>query len=241
MSIVLAFNPVDYSDNGRKRVQDEAIKAFARLSKRFYPVAFGFMGDKEYPLLNSLGVPSLNILRRDCQKEISNNRKLPYLSEIFNYCSKIDCDIFGYINSDILIGQDFINTFNEEYDAYIYSRYEIGEISCGDFLSGANNIQKVWGGDRHEGRDAFFFNRGWWIDNGDKFPSSLLLGETEWDTVYRFMIMHGDKFFKNIPTYMDKRVLYHVFHNSQWNISSNGALSNIKIWEDIRKKIGVVK
>jgi hypothetical protein len=241
MNIVLSFNPVDYSERKRKSVQDEAIKAFSRVSKRVFPVAFGFRGEEPYPLLNSLGIPSLNILRRDSKKELGNDRGLPYIKDIFDYCSKIDCDIFGYVNSDIFIGKDVIDVLNQNYDAYIFSRYEIVDIDCDGFLDsfdGDSKIKKVWGGDKHEGRDAFFFKKEWWLNNHNRFPSSLVLGETEWDTVYRFMIMHGSKFFNQPPAYIDKRILYHPLHNSSWNNKSNGAINNIKIWNEIKSKIG---
>jgi len=247
MSIIISFNYVNYSDKKRLLAQKESLKTLVKLSSSIIPVAIGFKNEDtsdSEPILNDLGIQSLNILRRDSKDEIFNNRSLPYIKEIFDCCSKIDCDIFGYVNSDVLISPEIIDILNNDKDVYMFSRYEIVEMSSEDFLNsfnGENKIKKVWGGDKHLGRDAFFFKRDWWINNREMFPSDIIVGEMEWDTIYRFMIMYGNKFFNNVPSYIDKRILYHPLHRSLWDNKSNGAINNIEIWKKIKEIIGEIK
>jgi hypothetical protein len=161
-----------------------------------------------------------------------NNRNLPYIKGIFDYCSTLDCDIFGYMNSDILIRSDFFDFFDGEKDAYFFYRNEIEKTTASAFNSGS--YKKVWGGDKHPGNDAFFFDRNWWHENSGLFPDSLILGETEWDTAYRVIVKN------EASKYDSNRSLYHVYHDQIWNTVSNGAKHNIAIWKEIRKKYKVL-
>jgi len=188
-----------------------------------FPVAFGFAGEPEDNSLPSLH--NLNVLKRNSKVEIDNDRPLPYIKEILDAASQIDCGKLGYINSDIMIGPEFYDTIQEDADAYIFSRSDVAEIGSNDFMAGIRNV--IYGGDQHIGADGFFFDRQWWIENRDKFPDDLIIGETEWDTCYRQLIARYS------DHYIEKRVLYHVYHDAKWTLTSPGAVNNIRILKEI--------
>ena len=171
----------------------------------------------------------LKTLRRH-SKDIGNDRDLPYIKEIFDNCSLFECDVFGYINSDILLDKSFFNLFKESIDAYVFYRKEIIDTKSHDFING--DFEYVWGGDKHVGNDAIFFNKDWWIGNRHKFPDSLILGETEWDTCYR-RIIKGES-----NNFLMERSLWHVFHHTNWKLDSKGALNNISVLKNIEDKYG---
>lgn len=178
--------------------------------------------------LTEFEIHNYPVLKRNSRKEIKNTRNLPYIKEILNYACE-DCeDYFGYINSDILIGlQKFFDNFEELKMAYCFSRFEIGEIPYKDFLLG--KYKTIYGGDSHSGMDGVFFKKDWWKKNSDLFPDDLILGETEWDTVYRTII-------RSKASYLESKCLGHVYHDPQWNIKTPGAVNNIKIWKEIKKE-----
>ena len=221
-TIVIAFNYVDYKDPNKKEAQDTAIRVLAETPDWIFPVSFGFFGESN-PKFH--GINTLNLLKRNSRIEISNDRDLPYIKEILDLASQIDCDKFGYINSDILIGQEFIEAIQEDADAYIFPRSDIGNVTAMDFFRG--NYQVIYGGDQHIGADGFFFDKEWWKQNRDKFPDDLIIGETEVDTCYRRLI---ERYSNN---YIERRVLKHVYHDAKWGLTSHGAKNNIKIWKEI--------
>ena len=120
MSIVIGFNPVDYKDESRRKAQETAIKVLSLAPQGFIPLALGFHGDSNNHIVESYGIKSLNMLTRDSQKEIGNTRRLPYIKEIMNLLSSITCEKFGFINSDILMGDMSFRLLMKDKDAYIF-------------------------------------------------------------------------------------------------------------------------
>jgi len=116
----------------------------------------------------------------------------------------------------------------QDFNAYIFSRSDIGEISAKDFIDGKARV--IYGGDKHVGVDGFFFKKSWWNENKNKFPCDAILGETEWDTIYRYIIKHST------ANYIEKRVLKHVYHDAKWDINSPGGKNNRKIWDLIKNR-----
>jgi hypothetical protein len=235
-NIVIAFNFVDYSDLKKAFDQERAIsvlvKTVCNLKKdgiNILPISLNFKDEPEYTLLKSMGVQQINVLERDSSKTIGNNRRMPYVKEIFENCCKINCDVFGYINSDILLSLDVFDLLKMDFDAYILARFDIEEVSECDFLNG-NNIKTVCDGDTHCGADGFFFKKTWWDKNRNNFSNDFVLGEPEWDTAYRRIITHiGTK-------YVDARILHHVYHRQIWNCGSVGGLNNSRIHSEIKRK-----
>jgi len=229
MNIVVAFSPVNYKDERRRKAQEVAVRVLSHAPSFVYPVAFDFLKDSSpISVVEECNIPTLNILKRDSVKTISNTRRLPYIKEILELCSKIDCDIFGYINSDILVDENVYQNLFEDKDAFIFSRSDIGEVSVEDFLAGKSKV--IYGGDKHIGADGFFFNKEWWLKNRQRFPSGLIIGSTEWDTCYRYIIK------KLTANFVESRSLYHVYHNQTWTTTSPSALNNIAIWNEIKNK-----
>jgi len=227
-SVVIAFNYVEFKDKAKKSRQDVALSVLKKAPSWVFPVCFGFENGSRYP--EQLGFYTFNMLRRNAMTEIGNDRELPYIYEIMDLAATIECDKIGYVNSDILLKDDFYNCVKADFDAFIFSRYDIVDVNSDRFLN--NDFRVIYGGDTHAGADGFFFKREWWKENRNKFPDNLIIGETEWDTCYRKLIK------KNCYNYIEKRLLYHVYHDQKWNLTSNGAKNNIKIWEAVRRDIG---
>lgn len=226
-NIVVGFSYVDYKDRRRKIAQDNAIEVLSQCPSHVVPVSFAFKRSDPHKYLSNLNITQLSILNRDSSVTINNTRQLPYIKEMLNYCSKIDCRVFGYINSDILMPDDAYSLLNMDFDAYVFSRSDIKEISPDDFRSSTKNIEVIYGGNTHAGADGFFFKKSWWECNKDRFHNDLVLGETEWDTCYRTVIK------KSGARYIEARVLYHVYHDAKWDINSPGGINNLKIYEGL--------
>ena len=229
MNIIVALNPVFFSDPKRAILQENALRVLAKAPKNVFPVSFGFVGDQDHPLVKELNFPSLNILKRDSKTILKTSKKMPYIDEILNHCAKLDCDVFGYINSDILMGHNVYSILDGDYDAFILPRYDIAEVSPEDFLQG--KVKIIYGGNTHCGADGFFFRKDWWIKNGEFFTDKFIIGEPEWDLCYRYIIQRLSK------RHLDKRSVYHVYHAASWNGQSIGAKNNIQAHADIKAKI----
>lgn len=229
--ILVAFNYAFYKDPAKAKRQEIALEVLRMHSERGIQVA-SFNYKTEKPDLPCTLVIK-NILQRNSQETIGNNRPLPYIKEILDGCLEIDCDIFGYMNSDILLHPDFFSIFDAKKDAYIFYRREIADVSAEAFMN--CNFKSIWGGDKHPGNDAFFFRKDWWEENRDEYPDDLILGETEWDTVYRVITKNLTK------KCLEFRELCHVFHQAKWSLDSKGAINNIKIWNETKQKYGVTK
>ncbi|MFA7220044.1 MAG: hypothetical protein WC119_06085 [Synergistaceae bacterium] len=222
---VIAINYVSFQDVKKRNRQHVAMEVLSNSPKWIYPIALGL--DDSVCEVERYGIRSFNLLRRNSRTGIGNDRDLPYIKEIMDITAKIDCDKIGYINSDILVGNEFYEALSEDFEAYIFSRSDIAETCSKSFLK--HDFKVIYGGDKHIGADGFFFKKEWWLNNRNSFPDNLIIGETEWDTCYR-------KIIKNIASnYLEKRVLYHVYHDAKWGLTSPGARNNIKIWRDIEK------
>lgn len=226
--VVIAINCVDYKDPRRRMAQEVALQSLNfRPSEQVSVMALSFKGDPKPNALGLLDIHYLPILKRDSSILLNNTRRLPYIKEILDTCAKTKCDVFGYINSDILMPSVAYQILQMDFDAYIYSRSDIGEINIDDWIRG--NYKVIYGGNKHSGADGFFFKKSWWNVNRDKFPDDLVIGETEWDTCYRLLI-------KKIGCrYIEARTLYHVYHDAKWDKNSPAGINNTKILDEIQK------
>lgn len=227
--IVIALSYVDYKEERRRKAQQVALQVLSMRPKNYVSVvSFDFRHTPEPSILHGYGIHHLPVLRKDPTILIKNTRRLPYIREIFEYCNKISCDVFGYINSDILLSNRVYDLLQQDYDAYIFSRSDIGEISAKDFIDGKARV--IYGGDKHAGADGFFFKKSWWNENKNKFPCDLIIGASEWDTCYRYIIKNSN------AKYLEVRKLYHVYHDQTWRLDTPDAISNIKIWHLIKNR-----
>jgi len=227
MKIILAINWVNYSNPDKKKHQETAISVLLKNKPQsVMPITFNYE-DESVRVPNSFFV--FKTLHGDSQKDLGNNRRMPYIKEILDYTSNMPCDIFGYINSDILLDRDFFKTFNKNSDAYVFYKKDIEEIDATNFLAGKIKIVS----EKPDGVDAFFFRKQWWNKHKGYFPKGLILGETEWDTVYNSIIQ------KISNNYVLKRALHHIAHDRIWSISSRGAINNMLIWNKIKETCGI--
>jgi hypothetical protein len=229
MGIIVSFFPVNYTDTNREKCQEEAIKCLFMRTLPFIPLALGFKEDKPHPFIKKIKIKSLNSVKTSFKT--IGARKLPYIKEILNQVSALNCEKFGYINSDVFLSEFAYDILQkQDKDAYIFSRSDIEPITAKDFFN--LNFKVVSNGDKHAGADGFFFKKEWWCKNKDSFPDNLIVGATEWDTCYRFIIKHISN------NYYEGRNLYHVQHKPSWDTISPEAINNIKIWQSIKKAFG---
>ena len=223
-TVVIAFNYVNFQDRKQKERQLTAMSVMQNAPPWAFPIALGFAGSMDSA--EPYGIRTFNLLKRNSRLEIGNTRDLPYIKEILDWSARIECGKIGYINSDILLGQSFYDAIQEDYDAFIFPRADIAETNAARFCKG--DFKGIYGGDQHIGADGFFFKREWWLKNRDHFPNNLIIGETEWDTCYRKVIA------RVAENYLERRVLYHVYHDAKWKLDSPGAKNNIAIWESLK-------
>ena len=231
IKILLTTNYVGYKVADKKRWQKTALNVMAKNSPSNVMLAFFNYEDETTNIINNNDTSGafrvFKMLKRNSRKIINNDRDMPYIKEIFNNCSKLPCDIFGYVNSDILINKDFFKVFKNNIDTYIFSRTDINEVSEQDFLKGKIEVsENSYSKGLHDGVDGVFFRKKWWLENRDKFHDDLVLGEPYWDWYYRKAIKNNSK--RNI----EKHNLYHVHHVTKWTFDSNGAKNNTRIWEE---------
>lgn len=228
MKIALCINYVNYSDPFKKQRQEVAIEVLlANKPRNVTLYSFNFPEDV-VKLPDSFYV--MKQLTRDSQKDLGNSRRLPYIKDIMFLGSQVvHCDVFGYMNSDILLNKDFYKVFDKNIDAYVFYKKDIDIVSASDFS--ANKIKVI--DEKPDGVDAFFFKKDWWFRNSQLFPSGLIVGETEWDTVYNAIIQ------KAADNYCLKRSLYHVVHERIWSIDTRGAINNTILWRTVRDKYGI--
>jgi len=229
MSLCVVVNYVDYKDLRKREDQEIALSVMAcnaPLDARL--CAFVFEEDnvevpERFEVHKTLKLNSKDIL--------GNDRSLPYVKEIMDQASDLNEEMFLYVNSDILLNRVFFEHAKLEAMVHIYYRIEIGKTTQPQFNE--NRFRRLYVEDLHSGNDGFLFKTSWWKSNRGKFPDDLVLGETEWDTCYRTIIE------QECPGRFSSRSIYHVCHNTEWTLDSKGALNNIKIWQDIKKRYGV--
>jgi hypothetical protein len=222
-SIVLSINYVNYRDVKKKHYQDLSIASLTRNKpSNVKLISVNFQNDVVDLDTNFEVVRKLT---RNSRKTIENRRELPYIKDILNISSTFDCNIFGYLNSDILVTKDFFDVFKNDIYAYAFTRIDIGDIN--DTMS--LNNKKLFNiiNPSHSGFDGFFFNKKWWLENNNKFSDDLVMGEPFWDVYYNNKIRSLTKKYKIFHS------IYHVFHPTIWNLKSNGAINNKKIFEQV--------
>ena len=216
----IAVNYCNFSNEKKQKLQDVALSiSLGNKPNNVHFYAFDYVKNVKNNTDNKSAYNINYVLKRSSKETIGNNRDLPYIKEILDCCYKVKGDVFGYINSDIILTKDFYKEFNELRDAYFYSRYDISVVSKESF---ENKDYKIFN-QTHPGADAFFFSRNWWGKNNKKINNDLIMGECEWDFYYM-------KFIKEyIPNYLSKRNLFHVYHDTIWNIDSVGGKNNRNI------------
>lgn len=214
--IIVAINYVNYNDPDKKKWQKNAINTLlTNKPSNVEIVSFNFP-DEEIKLPSEIRV--FKTLKRNSRKVLGNNRDLPFVKEIFDQCAQLRGNIFGYINSDILIPKDTFNLFTWQNNVYLFQRTDISDVSVKQYNN--RKYKKVW--DKHPGFDAIFFRKQWWNQYNHKFNSELVLGEPEWDYYYYKRIRRITKLKKVLVG----RHIDHIFHKTIWTLNSKGAINN---------------
>ena len=229
-NIVIGTTYVDFKSQGkpdRANQQSVAMQVLSELPSWVYPVAITSNKDSEFEELKELGIPQLRLLKQDTTQKFGNVVKpLPYVKDIMEILQKIDCDIFGLINSDILITEKVCHYLQKDFETFVFQRSDIEKIDKEEFQEGL--FKFIQDGNIHVGADGFFFQRWWWLKYKNMFSSNLVYAETEWDTYYRRVMAEKSKC-------MQSRCLYHVYHEQTWNTWGILAQNNIKILMGIIK------
>ena len=221
MNILLAINWVDYADQNRALIQKTAIQTSLKNKPDNVRVICVDFADKKCKKCYETDCVLHPVLRRH-SKDIGTKRDLPYLKEILDYCSRFECDIFGYMNSDIILDKRFFESFSEDIediDAYLFMRTDISRVTSSTFDKG--NYRIVW--NEHPGYDCFCFRRDWWLANRDKFDDDLIIAEPFFDYYYARTVK------ENTDRFLEERLLYHVYHKTIWNPNSVGGENNKRI------------
>ena len=227
LKIVLAINYVDYADIKKKRWQKTAIDVLVHNAPQNVMLISCNSPGERTDLPGRFRV--FEALERNSSDIVDNTRPLPYVYDVLDTCAQIKCDVFGYVNSDILLNPKFFTLFQPGIDAYGFYKRDIEDVDVKKLNSGKFHVVC----DKPDGVDGFFFNRVWWLHNRTLFPKDLILGETEWDTCYNTILQ------KECENYFIARALHHTYHDRIWDLDSPGAKNNIKIWDRVRAKYGL--
>jgi len=222
--INLAINYAQYSDVKRRKYQASALSILEyNKPDNVNVISFNYPDENIHcPFMVSKS------LKRDPVKDFGAERRLPYIKEILDLCSETNCDILGYINSDILIPSSFFDIFLESKDAYLFSRVDIDEVTPRQLNE--KKFRVIW--NEHPGCDGFFFKKEWWLDNRSKFNDDLIIGEPKIDDYYMLLIPSLTK------NYIFKRLVYHTYHETIWSALSVGGKHNTKIFEQLKRELG---
>lgn len=91
-----------------------------------------------------------------------------------------------------------------------------------------NHFVKAYSGKARTSAVKVFFDKRWWLANRDKFHNGLILGEPFCDYYYKEMA------FKHTKKVLVQRALYHIYHETKWNLISPGSENNKKIHDGIK-------
>jgi len=216
--IAICVNYANYQDDNKLRWQRNALEVLALNAPSSVDLCvINFKEDKvEVPARFEV----VRRIHRNSKKSLNNTRPLPYIKDLLNVCVSRPCDIFGYLNSDILVKPDFFDRFDKrKIGAFLFSRFDISDICVADFQD--NREKVIWDG--HPGFDGIFFRKDWWQKYRTGFDPGMILGEPEWDFYYCNQIKQRTR------RYFAERVLYHVFHPTIWTLDSPGAEMNRRI------------
>lgn len=204
MKIILGSNLF-----GNYHRQNVAIESWLHLNEQFDVDVYDVQFDDAEQVDSRLN--TLKVLCRDSQQITKGDKRLPFINDIFNALSRMECDYFIYCNSDVIVNSNLIKFIHDKQPAcFACSRLDINNIESFDFVLN-KQITPV----RYEiaGFDAFVFSRHWYIEHESLFRD-YLIGQPCWDQVYAtIMKIYGDNshFGNNFPPYC-----FHIHHEQTW-------------------------
>lgn len=135
--------------------------------------------------------------------EVEHNTKYPLVNKLFDSLSSTDCDLFIFLNNDIIVNNTFFKLLDIKYETYAASRAHLYE------LNSLNEPLKIESYSIH-GFDLFGFTKKWWLKNRNIFPD-MYLGRSYWDTVYftKCATNSNLRIINKLPP-----VIFHIEHQS---------------------------
>jgi hypothetical protein len=204
---------------GENKNQNLAIKCLKKIKENNKNIEIYNIGFEE-EFVNVSEFKSLPILKESSIDLTGNpKKKKPIANEFFDILSNEDLDYFLFLNSDILLSQKAINLIKkEEYESYIFSRFEINEI---------NDINEDIKPYKIEvsGFDAWAVKKEWWQKNG-KLISKCIYSEVAWDNIMSLSLYQNSNCkFCNKEFYIG-----HISHPIKWSRESLEGKYNMKTW-----------
>lgn len=153
-----------------------------------------------------------------CSKDLvpESTKRLPVMSDIMSVLSRMDCDYFVYVNSDVVLNNNLIKYIKTESpDSFASSRLDIEPLDSFQQVLD-KNVTPI----RYEiaGFDVFVFKKSWYVDNVNLFDD-FLMGQPCWDQCYAMMfkLFGGGHVLGNVyPPYC-----FHVMHEPTWQVNQN--------------------
>jgi hypothetical protein len=161
---------------------------------------------QKYPEINLFLIKNTrdNITYKDFNTiEIEHNTKYPLVNKLLDCLSETSCDLFVFLNNDIILNTSFFKLLDEQYETYIASRAHLYE------LNSLNEDLKIESYSVH-GFDLFAFKKHWWLENKQLFPD-MFLGRSYWDTLY---FTKCAKYSKYLAINKQPPVIFHIEHQS---------------------------
>lgn len=167
---------------------------------------------------------NLNLLTRSSKNILPKySKKLPFVKDVFNVLASTDCDVFVYVNSDILITDNLINYIkNNPSVTTTCQRLDIDPITT---------LSEPIVGRRFEiaGFDAFIFNKNWYVAHQFLFED-FLLGKVYFDHAFALIIkLFGGEhpILNSFPPH-----IAHIMHGRESHAEDEGNLYNKFVYKN---------
>lgn len=204
---------------GSYKRQDQCVEVLNKLANKYNNISLyniTFEDEKN----SNLEFNHLPFLKRKAKNVIKNSvSEKPVSKDFFDILSKVDCDYFIFMNSDILLTEKFIKLIMKgEYETYSFSRHDCYNIESLDKII-PFRIEIA-------GFDAWVVKKTWWQENHIHFQD-YIYAEHLWDVAFTMeMYNRSNSFIGNKDVF-----LCHEKHDLKWNETSPEALHNSKLWE----------
>lgn len=154
-------------------------------------------------------------------KAIGDKRALPLVTDVLQFgvdhCESDD-DIVVFTNQDNLLCREaamIIRQTLRRHPCCWSSRCDVNPPAP-PMLS-ATEVEV-----NHSGTDLFAFQRGWWLEHGDQFPT-MYIGAEGWDWILRDMMGR----FGGVAT---RCLVYHATHDMEWIRPDNLNVAPSQLW-----------
>jgi len=202
---------------GQNTAQDLALQSLIKCKKRYpdHIDLFNIQFENGKDLTEHPDFKTIHCLKRTSKDVCNGTRELPIVRDMFDGLADLGYDYFCFINSDIMVSQNFFKEiFDNDNEVYIASRLAIeGEIKDLDFSINLNDPNSSPVRNSHyqvSGFDAFTIKTEWWKNNRNLFPE-YVYAVVYWDTHYATLLL------KNADTFMQNKTptLFHIIHEDK--------------------------